>query len=58
MKKMHGIVDPISLTFLLVLGIATAGSVVGSKTVEQEQLATDGQPQVEQLATTKDLKKS
>ena len=58
MKKMQGIVDPISLTFLLVLGIATAGSVMGNKAVDQEQLATDGQPQVEQLATTKDLKKS
>lgn len=58
MKKMQGIVDPISLTFLLILGIATAGTMVGNKTVDQEQLATDVQPQVEQLIPAKDLDKS
>lgn len=58
MKKMQGIVDPISLTFLLILGIATAGTVAGNKVAQQEQLATDSQPQVEQLAPAKDLKGS
>ena len=58
MKKMQGIVDPISLTFLLVLGIATAGSIAGSKAVDQEQLAIDAEHQVEQVATAEDLKKS
>lgn len=58
MKKMQGIVDPISLTFLLVLGIATAGSIAGNKAADQEQLAIDAQQQVEQVATAKDLKKS
>ncbi len=46
MKKMQGIVDPISLTFLLVLGIAAAGTVAGKNADEQQQLAQDTQTEL------------
>ncbi len=45
MKKMQGIVDPISLTFVLVLGIAAAGTVV-EKNADEQQLAQDTQTEL------------
>jgi len=36
MKKLQGFVDPISLTFLIVLGIAGAGTVVQKDNAEQQ----------------------
>ena len=43
MKKMQGVVDPISLTLVLVLGIAALGTIAGNKTEEQQQLAQNVQ---------------
>ena len=45
MKKMQGIVDPISLAFVLILGIAAAGSIGNNKASEQ-QLAQDTQTEL------------
>ena len=45
MKKMQGIVDPISLTFVLVLDIAAAGTVAEKNAAEQ-QLAQDTQTEL------------
>ena len=36
MKKMQGIVDPISLTFALVLGIAAVGAMPGTEATDQQ----------------------
>ena len=35
MKKMQGIVDPISLTFALVLGIAAVGTITATEATDQ-----------------------
>lgn len=50
MKKMQGIVDPISLTFVLVLGIATLGTMAGGNSPEQEQLAQNTQTELTESA--------
>lgn len=36
MKKMQGIVDPISLTFALVLGIAALGTLTAPEATDQQ----------------------
>ena len=43
MKKMQGVVDPISLTLVLVLGIATLGTVTGNNVEKERQLAQNVQ---------------
>lgn len=58
MKKMQGIVDPISLTLLIVLGIATVGTIVDKNATDKAQLAHDAQPQTEQITPSKDMNKS
>lgn len=40
MKKMQGIIDPISLTFALVLGIAAVGTMTANDATDQ-QMAQD-----------------
>ena len=42
---MQGIVDPISLTFVLVLGLAAAGTM-GAKDASEQQLAQDTQTEL------------
>jgi len=49
MKKLQGFVDPISLTFLIVIGIAGAGTVIQHEKAEQ-QLAQDTQIEMETSA--------
>ena len=39
MKKMQGVVDPISLTLGLLRGIATLGTVTATKVEQEKQLA-------------------
>jgi len=46
MKKLHGFVDPISLTFLIALGIASAGAVVAHKDSDHQTMAQDTQTEL------------
>jgi hypothetical protein len=50
MKKLHGFVDPISLTFLLVLGIASVGTVVEHKDSDHQTMAQDTQTELNESA--------
>ena len=49
MKKMQGIVDPISLTFALVLGIAAVGTMTTNESTDQ-QLAQETSTETTQAA--------
>ena len=47
MKNCKGIVDPVTLSVLLTLGIASIGATTDKNSVDQEQLAQEGQTKVE-----------
>ena len=50
MKKLHGFVDPISLTFLVVLGIASVGAVVEHNDSDEQTMAQDTQTELNESA--------
>ena len=50
MKKLHGFVDPISLMFLVVLGIASAGAIVQHNDPDHQTMAQNTQTELNQSA--------
>ena len=53
MKKMKGIVDPISLTLALVLGIAAVG-IANSPEADEQQIAQDAGAETTQVIENAD----
>ena len=58
LNKMKGFIDPISLGFILALGIGLVGSTVNQSAVNEGQLALENQEQSELACPSQEEPKS
>ncbi len=58
MKKMKGFIDPVSLSFIVVLGIGAAGTMASKNTDSNEQLAQESQDRTELITPAQEQPKT